>query len=249
MRGFLSVTVTATVLLAACGSNSDSSTSPSGASTSTFQGTIAGTATQSGTLSVTVQSKVAAASPLALRLPFIATLYAQASTVSASGSLHIVGGSTTTLSGSFDTSAKTINLSGGGFTFLGSLGGSVMSGSYTGPNSASGGFSSLSTTSSTVTLYCGNVFGVPPQSSVVTGVLNLSVASSGTVSGSFSVLPDDSGTISGQVTGTNISITYVDSAGTHKGETGTATGTIQNGAVSGTSSSGNPFSGSTSKCQ
>ena len=243
----------AAVVVASCSSSStttNTSTGPTTAATTTFQGTVAGSGGQSGTITLTVQSQVAL-SPRHLRLPFVATLHAQAS-VAASGSVHIAGGSTTTLAGTFDPSTKAFNVSGGGFAFTGVLGGTVVSGTYTGPSGVTGGFSSLSTTTGTVTAYCGNVFS-SGAGQVATGVFNLAVSqATGAVSGTFSITADTPptvGSITGRLTGTAITFTFTGTAGQSAGQSGTGTGTIQGGTVSGRSDSNNPFSGSTSACQ
>jgi hypothetical protein len=240
MKRLLAAFVVGTVLLACGGgaSNSSTPTSPStpAADTSTFQGTVAGSAGQSGTLTVTVQARVAASSASVFRPPFVATLYAQATTVAATASLHIARGSTTALTGTFDSVTKALNLSGGGFTFKGG----VISGTYTGPSGVTGGFSTLSTANGTVTAYCGTF-----SNGAGTGVFNIQVSAIGSVSGVASQ-GDQVAYISGQVTGTTIKITHTDG--------GSDTGTIQNGTVSGTADPGSggsshPFSGSTSACR
>lgn len=249
MRFPLLFTLVVGTLLSACGGGSSGSTptTPSSVATSTFQGTIAGSGPQSGTLTFTVQSQVAAFSASIFRWPFIATLHAQATTVAASGSVHVVGGGTIALSGTFDSSTRALSLAGGGFAFTGSLVGAVVSGTYTGPSGVTGGFSSLSTASGTVTAYCGNVFSSGPgQANVVTGVFNLAASgATGAVSGAFHVAPN-SGFITGQVSGTAFTITYGDRT---TGEQGAGTGTIQDGTMSGRSTSNNPFWGSTRACQ
>lgn len=229
--------------LCACGSSGPSPTTPSPGATNTFQGTIAGSGGQSGTLMFTVQARIAAASPSLFKWPFIARLYAQATGAAASGSVRLVGGITTALSGTFDSSTKALSLSGGGFAFAGSLAGIVVSGTYTGPSGVTGGFASLSTTGGTVTAYCGNIFS--NASTVVTGVFNLAVSSTGAASGTFQV-GSNAGLITGQANGAAFTITYTDRV---TGAQGAGSGTIQAGTLSGTSTSGNPFSGSTSACQ
>jgi hypothetical protein len=251
------------VLAVGCGSKTPSAPSPTPSASpaptaaptsTTFQGTIAGANGQTGTLAVTVQAQVAAASgsifrwPL-FRLPFVAVLHAQATTA-ATGNVHVAGSSTTGLTGTYDSSTKALSLSGSGFTFTGSSSGAAVTGTYSGPNGAAGAFSSRSTAGGSVTVYCGNVFSSGPgQQNVVTGVFNLAVSgASGAISGAYHI--NRSGYITGQMSGSAFSITYTDRT---TGEQGSATGTIQNGTVSGSApaSSGgsNPFSGSTSKCQ
>lgn len=57
------------VLPSACGGSS-SPTTPSGATTSTFMGTVAGGVGQTGTLTVTIDTKVTASAAPGLRFPF-----------------------------------------------------------------------------------------------------------------------------------------------------------------------------------
>lgn len=250
----------AIVAAAACGDddNRSSGTSPiaptPAPTSTTFQGTIAGSAgssRQSGTLTVTVQAQVAAVRPLLFRWPLVATLHAQSS-ASASGTLRLAGGSTTSLSGTYDSTSRALSLSGSGFAFAGSFSSGVMTGSYTGSNGASGAFSTRSTAAGPVTVYCGNIFsaGNPNE---ITGVLNLVVSEgTGAVSGVFTITadtPPTSGSIVGQVTGSALSFTYTATSGRFAPGSGTATGTIQGGSVNGTSESNNRFSGSTSACQ
>jgi len=249
----------ALVLVAAgsCGDSSGGSPTtpspapaPAPAPSTTFQGTIAGSGNQTGTVTITVQAQVAGLSRSIL-WPFVATLEAQG--VSASGSVHVAGSSTTTLSGTFDTATKAVALSGGGFAFSGSADAATVTGTYSAPGGASGAFASRSSASSTVSVYCGNVFGSGPSANEITGVFNLVVSdASGAVSGAFTIGADDPptlGSITGQVTGTALNFTWTSTAGRFAGESGTVTGTIQAGTFSGTSSTGNPVSGSTSKCQ
>ena len=223
------------VTLIGCGSP----TTPT--ATTTFQGVIAGTNDQTGTLAVTIQTQVASAFLSPFRQMLVATLFAES--VNATGTVHVAGSSNVSLNGTYDSTSKNVSLSGGGFNFAGAVSNGAITGTYQGPNGVTGNFGGRTTTGGTVTTYCGNVFGTDGPA---TGVFNLAVSgSTGAVSGAFRVSPY-SGFITGQVTGTALSLTYTDPVA---GQTGTATGTVQNGAVSGTSNSGNPFSGTTAKCQ
>jgi hypothetical protein len=219
----------------------DSPAKPS-TTTTTFQGTLAGSNNQSGTLTVTVQGEVAHARPSLIGLPLVATLHAQST--SATGTLRTIGGSNVSLTGTFDSGSRILNLSGGGFTFTGTVSNGVLTGTYTGAGGASGTFSTRSTAGASVSVYCGSIFssGNPNE---VTGVFNLVIASTGGVSGAFAII-GSAGYLTGQVTGSSLSITYTN---TTQNFTGTASGTIQGGSVSGISDSKNPFSGSTAACQ
>jgi hypothetical protein len=213
----------------------------------TYQGVLAGTTGQIGTFTATVSAVVARARPL-FEVPGTAVLHA--ASVNANATLRIVGGSTIPLTGSFDTNEKSMSLSGGGTTMSGLVTGASLSGTYTGAAGASGTFGGRSTIGTNVTTYCGDIFGAPPDTGVKTGVFNIAVAdATGGVSGAFAItaIPSSSGYVSGSLTGTNLSLVYTNV--TQGGATGTAIGTVQNGNMSGTAASGNPFSGTTSRCQ
>jgi hypothetical protein len=227
------------VAAAACGSKGSdtaptsptTTTTPTPAATpsTTFQGTIAGRNGQTGTVNITVQATVTTTSfrPLA--------------TVSATGTVHPAGGASTSLTGTFDDVARTAALSGGGYSFSGSIAtGGVLAGTYTAPNNVSGGFSSLSTTAGTVTAYCGTL--TSPEGP---GVFNVQVGTSGTLSGMAAFSAGTCG-LTGRVTGTAISITSC--------EGNLATGTVSGGSISGTTfnsrgTANGTFTGSTSACQ
>jgi hypothetical protein len=235
--------VVAAVVAACGGSSSSVSPTPTPAASTSFSGTIAGPAGQTGTLTVTISAQVARIRPRWM-VPIVATVYAQSATVAATGSVHLAGGSTTTVTGTYDTTSKALAVSGGGYTFTGTASGGAVTGTYTAPGVTTGLFATRSTAAGTVTSYCGNVFsaGNPNQSM---GVFNLAVTdATGTISGAFN-LGQYYGQITGQATGSNFSISWKDNFG----EPGNGTGTIASGALSGSSNTNNPFSGRTSACQ
>jgi hypothetical protein len=165
--------------------------------TSKFQGVIAGTNSQSGTFAVTVTGTTAA------------------------GSL-IVGGTTSALTGTYNAATNGLTVSGGGFTFTGAVAGSTYNGQYTGTNSNTGAFSSLNSTLSAVTAYCGT-FTVPGAG---TGLTNVVIAANGTMAGA--AIAEDGVALTGQVTGTSL-------AGFTASGDATFTGTVVPGqSVSGT---------------
>lgn len=237
-----SLTLLTVLVLSACGGNDSAPTTPSpGASTTTFSGTLAGSSGQSGTLTVTIQAQVSASVASIVERWLVVPLHAQAASVT--GSVHLTGSTTQSLTGTYDATTKVLDLSGGGFVFNGTVSTGVLNGTYTGPNSASGVFSTRSTTGVTVTVYCGSIF--QGASTNAKGAFNLVISPTGGVSGAFRV-PDNSGFISGQVNGTALSITYTDPKA---GASGTASGTVQGATVSGRSESGDAFSASTAACQ
>ena len=208
----------------------------------TFQGTVAGTAGQRGTLTITIQTVVAASSAFSFSFPFVATLHAQA-TVPATGGLNLVGGSIVTLNGTYDSAGKLVTLSGHEFTFRGTISGGVLSGTWTGPDNAAGSFSSLNSTSSTVTAYCGTFTSTFNEE----GVLSLQISTNGTVAGASQVKNNPSGfcPFTGQLTGSALTLTNCEQT--------KLTGTVQGGTASGggTASDGSrmTFTASTSACQ
>lgn len=242
----LLATVLVGLLYIACGGSSPSAPELPGAST-VFQSIIAGNDNQTGTLTVTVQSQVSALQSW-LRLPLVATLHAQA--VSASGSVHIAGGSTTSLTGTFDTTTRVLSVSGGGFAFAGTATSTTLTGSYTAPGGATGVFAGRSTASGTVRSFCGKTVGGTGD---VTGVFSFTVAdASGALTGSFTIstdTPPTVGTLVGQVTGASVAITATATGGRFVGETLAFTGTIQGGTFTGTDPNGRPISASTAGCQ
>lgn len=144
MKRRLAVFVACACLSACGGATSTPSTPTTPSQTTAFQGTVAGSAGQNGTLTVTVQTTVAASLASSFHFPFVATLHAQTtSTVTATGNLTLTGGSNIPLTGTFNTSTKALSLSGSGFTFTGTFSGGLLSGTYTGPNNAEGAFSSV----------------------------------------------------------------------------------------------------------
>ena len=213
--------------LSACGGSSSSTptTTPSptpapAPTTGPFQGTISGNSGQTGTLSVTIEAQV-------------------------SGSVHVAGGTLTSLTGTRDPSTNDVNLSGGGFTFAGRISGGVLAGRYTSLNNSDGAFSSLNATNTTVTTFCGT-YGSPGGES---GIYDVQVSTNGTASGDgISTTTIHGGfLLTGQLTGTTLTMTQVDIETGHT--IGTHSMTVQGGTVSGTCGPGCSLNASTSRCQ
>lgn len=238
--------VALSLFCAACNSSSPSAPEAS-TNTTVFQSIIAGSGNQTGTLTLTVHSQVSGLRSW-LRLPWVAKLNAQ--TVSASGSVHVAGGSTTSLSGTFDTTTRALSVSGGGFTFTGTATTNTLNGSYTAPGGATGVFAGRSTASGTVRSFCGNTMGGTGD---VTGVFSFTVADgSGALTGSFTIsadTPPTVGTLVGQVTGATVAITATATGGRFVGETLSINGTIQGGTFTGTDPNGRPISATTTRCE
>jgi N-acetylneuraminic acid mutarotase len=219
--------------------------------TTTFQGVLAGPGGESGVITLTTVTGAASAVSVQSVGPAAAS---GPGTANLNGTVAIVGGGTHTLTGTFDAGTGGITASGGGYTFMGSVSGSNVSGSYTGPNGA-GTFRGLSSSASTPTFvtYCGTFSGPRgPQ-----GVWNLERSGSllfGVVvdysPGPGPNAPPKTVTLTGQVTGTSVSLTASDLNGN---AVGSATGTITQTEGSGTwassiSSESGTWSASTAAC-
>jgi hypothetical protein len=206
-----------------CGSSSSSSSTAPSATAGTFQGTFAGSGGQIGTLTITTQA-VAGTEPPVQHFAVLertgtalsAVVFAAAST--ATGSIHLVGGSTISLSGTYDSSSGVLGLAGGGFTLNGSV---ISGGAVLGAYSSSGGsgtFSALSSTSSVVTTYCGTYRGALG--------LAMEISATGTLAGQSS---DQSCLLDGQLSGNTVTFSCRSVPNSNQ------TATLQNGTISGIS--------------
>src|SRR5688572_10586213 len=122
LAGRVMVAAALTAAIVACGGGSNSGgtpTAPSPSSSSTtFQGTFAGTDEESGTLDITAETTIAS-SFTRWRFPLVATLHAQTGgRFGASGSLVVIGGSTIPVAGTVDDNFG-FNLAGGGYILTG----------------------------------------------------------------------------------------------------------------------------------
>jgi|GEM_PF-484233 len=170
------------------------------ASSTTFNGTLAGNGGQTGTITVTVQSTVASSSLFSI----IRRAEAQ-STVSASGECVFVGQPPVSLSGTFTPSTGALSLTGDGTTFTGTASGGQMSGTFSNPTTGlSGGFSGLS---GTVTTYCGTYQHAPECPTGDSGTFNVQIDSAGNLSGTTQVTSGSGSpvSLSGTVTGNTFS--------------------------------------------
>ena len=73
---------------------------------------------------MTIQTAVAASSVASLRA--VGLTIRPESFTQASGTLNVAGGAGVSLAGTYDSSSNTVNLSGGGFTFTGTINGAVL---------------------------------------------------------------------------------------------------------------------------
>lgn len=202
-------------LTTVCAANPSLTSPPVAAASTTFQGTIAGVGGQSGTFTVTVQGAVSAST-----LPASTTERAQALS-QATGSLIVSGAAAVALSGTYDSATRAIAVSGGGFALSGSVASGAYAGTYTAPGNVSGVFSSLNTSQSATTLYCGTW-----SDGTHHGTLNVHIAANGQLTGEVYEADGSAGvTLSGQAVGSSFSGKTTEKA--------TFTGTIQGTTISG----------------
>jgi hypothetical protein len=139
--------VVLTVLAAGCGSDNNP-TKPAAATTSAFTGWF-GNGSESGMLSVTIHRANLAGRLQANRAAAVAA--------TAGGFLYHSGGTTDTLSGTYDDVNGYVDLTGGGYTLSGLYDSdppSEVFGTYTGPN-GNGQFLSKTGATSSADVYCG----------------------------------------------------------------------------------------------
>jgi hypothetical protein len=233
-------------ILAAC-SSSDEPAGGSG-STTTLSGSLAATDGRTGSLTLTGQAPSASvtAAPTAVSASVRAI-------VTLTGTVSLSDGTTATLTGTWDNVTGALSVTGGGFTFSGTLLNGALSGSFTGP-SITGVFSlRVATTATGADVYCGTFTGRTPEDHPSggtglgpdNGTWNLVVGAS-TVD--VIVLTDDGSplVLGGTRSGSTVTITIPG---------GTATGTISGASsefVKGTYSAPGPntgtFQGSKAAC-
>jgi hypothetical protein len=211
------------------------------AAATAFEGSVAGGAGQSGAFAVTIASALPASAADARVRPL--------AVVGATGTLTLSnGGGTSVLAGTFDTTTSRLSVSGGGYAFTGAIDQRTLTGTFTGPASASGAFAGLSSAGTTVTVMCGTYSG----SNTGSGIWNLQFAANGLASGvtrpnvSLQDPQPHSQLMTGQLTGTALTLRSTDP----DGFTATATGTVQGTSVTGTHDDGRgTFSGSVAGCR
>ncbi len=140
------------LILAGCSSDNSNPVNPGGGSTSSFTGMFA-SGTQSGKLTVTVNTTSPAGRGIMKRAGKVS--------VTASGTA-VIGASTIPLTGTYDTSLHQIDLIGGGYVFSGDYDASThgrasLSGAWQGPGGGSdtGEFICYLGNANTVRVYCG----------------------------------------------------------------------------------------------
>ena len=223
-QSFFSIlTCAALVVLGTAGCSSDTTGKSSGGTTSSgstgssgttggtqYKGTFAGKG-EGGSIDVTVSAAGGDVTQKSIH---------PMATLQVSGTLKITGGTTSTITGTFDDVTNTLTITGGGYTFTGKLGSTGITGTYSGPN-GSGNFSVLSGAASKA--YCGT-YGAGASTSGA-GVWNFTVNGTALV-GSYSDVKGTGGGLTGTVAG--------DGKVDIKTDGGTATGAISGDTANGT---------------
>jgi hypothetical protein len=151
----------------------------------------------------------------------------------ANGTLFLPGDVAIDVVGTF-TLDGTYHLEGAGWQLDGTFAGTSTTGSFTGPAGETGDYAGEDMASDRVAIFCGSF----DDGDSTPGVWNLTVSSSGLVSGVFQT-GGTHGFLSGTATGTTITIEYEGDCGSDEEGTctaiGTANGTIdENGTITGT---------------
>ena len=219
-------TLVLSAFIAACSSSSSTSSSGSSGTTSSsgtsgttvtgtkFRGTLTGKG-ESGVIDATLPAGIKTASLDPLTDP------APANQVVAT--INLGNGKTISLTGTYDPATKKITISGNGYTLTGTLDGSTLSGTYTGPNGG-GAFALQAEVSGAVNVYCGTYESQPAGKD--SGTWNLVQGADNRMSGSYTSSKGESGLLTGTLSGTAVSLTA--------SSTAVATGTVSGDSMSGT---------------
>jgi hypothetical protein len=187
----------------------------------TYVGTLASGNGTSGVLSVTIDQN-------AQQIRSVPTTMAATYTVT--GTLIINGNQVIVLTGTFD--GTTLVISGNNFSFNGTLSSGTLSGTFSGPNGASGSFTvSQGSNGNTVKVYTGTFSGDE------TGTLNL-VVNGTTVSGVAVETDGSAHLLTGTVNGTTISVNGGTVTGTMSQDGNSCTGNWNNGQTGANYASG-----------
>lgn len=145
--------------IAAC---SKDATSPGASGPTAISGSLAATDGRTGLITLAGPAASVVGAPAAAVVPAASLVTA---TVTLTGTVTLSDGTTATLNnGMWDTSTGALSVSGGGFTFSGTMvSGHLSGGTFTGP-SITGVFSlQLQTTSTGTSVYCGTYTGRTPE--------------------------------------------------------------------------------------
>jgi hypothetical protein len=177
---------------AACGSE-EKGGGGGGGTTTTFLGILSSDdASESGSVQVTV-STASPSAPIPTGVALVS--------VAANGSFKIVGGSTVTLTGTYDDVSGALDVSGGGYTFTGVFDGSNrLEGTYAGP-STTGVFVTARSDANTAA-YCGTYAGDDQ------GVWDFVIDGNTLLGQAVSSLTGGSAPLDGSVNGNTITILF-----------------------------------------
>ena len=214
---FLFVAVLAVAAILSSCSKNENPTSPGGGTT-TYYGTFANNS-ESGGMTLNFASA-----------PKLSPMSGEVDTnlISVTGSMKVQDGATNALSGTFNKTNDSLDVSSagsGGYTFLGKLVSGLFNGDYTGPNGP-GSFAAKTSTSGSVKVYCGRYTETSPG----TGHGALNIVVDGT---SISVLVtggEGSDVLTGTLSGNNITVT--------QNGVQVAQGTLNGNSMSGTYNTG-----------
>jgi len=141
------------VAVGACSDNNNDNGGDTGLPAATsYAGFVASTAGQTGPLSITFASAVAA--PPALQQAGTGPSFSSGAPVNATGTVSIGGGAAAAITGTLE--GGTLNMTGGGWTLTGSLLNGQLVGTFTGPGGVTGSLSAVASASgSPAKTFCG----------------------------------------------------------------------------------------------
>lgn len=214
MKNLFILLLSFTVFLTGCKKDdsptSDNSTPTTPTTVGTYSGTLAGSNGVSGALSISIAQNAQQTSSVPTALV--------TSTYTVTGSL-VINGNIIVLTGTFD--GTTINISGANFTLAGTLSNGTLSGSFIGPNGATGSFTvSKGTNGATVKVYTGTISGS------TTGTFNI-VVNGSTITGV--AVTGSAHQLTGTVTGNSISINGGTAVGSFTNNGNNCSGTWNDG--------------------
>ena len=201
-----------------------SATAPTPPGTATYEGVFAGGKGENGVLTITVPAATSA--PALSHTTTRASLGVASSPFDVTGTLAFVGGGSVNLTGTFDGSTGALSLTGGAYTFTGSLVQGVLGGTYVGP-SGSGSFSTLTSSSNSVRVFCGTYSGVDPGTGFhFNGIWNVALVNTSFAGAGVSLSddPDPVFTLRGTLHGNAVTLTASKAHGASMTEQGTLSG-------------------------
>ncbi len=110
--------------------------------------------------------------------------------------------------GSYDPATGAVSLSGSGYTFTGTISGTTLSGTWTGPGGTSGVYTTSVSGSGAdaVAVYCGSYAGRDDDGGPVEGTLNVVIREAALTGFAASTLDGDATAIAGSVSGRDVTV-------------------------------------------